>query len=1285
MNDADKAKPIVLPSLGHQLELGQFYDACANTFYDGLSAWTAEEVQRTQMTVECPQTDFRLSTSNSERDESAGLNVEGSVSVKLELFKVSGSAKYLNETKTHAYEARVGATCWVKTRERTMPMEQLMNLKYDKVLKNPKLTHFVSKVVEGGQAHLSFSKQCSSTEEETDLKGELAGTIKQLVSLDGSLNVDKKDEMIEKHKSCEVQLTCDYSPQHSIVTFARAIEEAEHFPQCLKGKTHTLEVHLLPVETLDSTELRICRSLDEIDMNDVSALIDDFQQARLDLAYTKDKVVNEKWFPNIGKQVQRVEKELIDADIAFRNMCTKILPQLRGARALDESTLQLKESLRKAINAAQKAVKMTSRFVAAKKKEKLMIDRILAEAGDVINDLAQEEPIAAHSSSLSLSLAEADTSKHPVQKKLRRCKERIASCDDVDVKSDSESDEDESDDEEMAESTEWFSDSKNIAKNIFEHLQLIKETKRLNEEGGLHKSMIYRISRTAKIDKPRKAPVACGDVVVADERGVKCKAVFHGQPTGVKEFEEKEPMPHITVQWRGESQIMPDDNLKCRIKYWKICDDTDRPPNSADEAPHVNEESADVDILVDAESPRVRLPDQLTDGCYYGVSVQIVSGLVGLSPPSPGVVLQTSRAPSIVSEVVDFYKKETRRLQNNGWELDEKHKFLVVGRRKVHSSKDTQTGKEAVVMVDVMPEYDTEIPFPENDKDATVILMTGESGHGKSTHINGFFNWILKISPIDPIRLLLVDDRKHSDVHSVTDKITVYRIRPHSGCRITEPLYLIDSPGFGDTKGIQADKYVARTYRVLFSLITKIDCVALAMKASENRCGPKTKAVLNNILHQFGVNVKNNIIALLTFADAAEPPALQALHEVEVPLHQSVKINNASFVCRGEVTSSKSKDSDDFNQLYWRLYETGNRGMFEAIKQLVPVSAQQSAEVTKERTELNEHLSFLRNCIIASVNRGNTISADLDIMKLSITAPPNAIFETTIQEINKFDLPPGSHTTLCRICTFTCHKECQIAGTGSQKKGCWAMDDDGCCKMCPCRGKWDLHFDEKYYFETTEKKVQRYKEDIIAEWSDNSKSVEAALLQLINEFIREQKSIIAHLRKMHLLHRRLYEIALRHNPKGILDYVDSLIAEAKARGAGSELHALIVARDVIKLSVEVDEGADTAGSSSEMIKGVMETVKSVLETRVKMTSLVRLKTQDEPSHFYQKVYDKLPEKYRRMKEVHKLPQKSPWLFEKILQLGRSKVDFKTNLQWVISVIKVLLRDGIFSMFQAGEG
>ncbi|XP_065835866.1 uncharacterized protein [Oscarella lobularis] len=698
-------------------------------------------------------------------------------------------------------------------------------------------------------------------------------------------------------------------------------------------------------------------------MRKISKLLDDLQQAGLELTNTKSSVVNKGWFPKVYDQVCGVEEQLLEADAIFRNKCTEVLPKLRELNDSSQSS-QLKVSLRKAIKETEKAVKLVSRFVTAKENEVLMVRRILDEAGDqFVNDLASKQPKAAHC--LVLSLAEADTIKHPLKAKLRLCKKRIIKIVNSNAEecssSSSESDEDED------ELEEWF-ESEMIMDNIFNNIGRMKELMMRNREGKVHENMEYRIGRIAKVDKEA---VRCGDIVAVDNKGSKRRAVFLRQPTKViaKESKNERSETQVVIEWTSDFELSLGD--KCRVIYWKICDLEKRVKMS---------EEASVDVPVEPSSScSVALPDSLLDcDSCYGLSVQIFSQLTGLSPRSAEVSLRPSPRMSVISRLVQFSSSHNAtKLRKGGWELDKENGFLVVGRRNVRARSDQEPDKDCVVTIDVMPEYEPEIPFPRDDKEATVVLMTGLSGHGKSTHMNGMFNWIFRISQNDPIRLLLVDDRKHGDSSSkpITKRITVYRIRSHSGSRLKAPLYLIDTPAFGE--GIESDENVTQAYATLFSRINKITCVVLAMRASESQCDPKTKAALTNILHQFGINVQNNIIALLTFAndDKRKPPALLAvLDEVRVPRRQYIEINNAFFACHSQeaigsfLEASKASDTDGFGKFYWDLYEMGNEATFEAIGQLHPVNASQSASVVNERCRLEEKLLSLRSNLTALLN-----------------------------------------------------------------------------------------------------------------------------------------------------------------------------------------------------------------------------------------------------------------------------------------------------------------------------
>ena len=50
---------------------------------------------------------------------------------------------------------------------------------------------------------------------------------------------------------------------------------------------------------------------------------------------------------------------------------------------------------------------------------------------------------------------------------------------------------------------------------------------------------------------------------------------------------------------------------------------------------------------------------------------------------------------------------------------------------------------------------------------------------------------------------VIIENFNHSQAFSMTDSVNVYNIKPHDGL---PPIKIIDTPGFGDTRGIAQDK-----------------------------------------------------------------------------------------------------------------------------------------------------------------------------------------------------------------------------------------------------------------------------------------------------------------------------------------------------------------------------------------------------------------------------------------------------------------------------------------------
>jgi septin family protein len=97
-----------------------------------------------------------------------------------------------------------------------------------------------------------------------------------------------------------------------------------------------------------------------------------------------------------------------------------------------------------------------------------------------------------------------------------------------------------------------------------------------------------------------------------------------------------------------------------------------------------------------------------------------------------------------------------------------------------------------------------EIKFNDEEEVRAISLMVvGQTGSGKTTLLNGFVNYLLGVQLEDDFRYkIIIEENDGDQSKSVTQKVTVYRISTNGRY---PPIKIIDSPGYGDTGGIQRD------------------------------------------------------------------------------------------------------------------------------------------------------------------------------------------------------------------------------------------------------------------------------------------------------------------------------------------------------------------------------------------------------------------------------------------------------------------------------------------------
>ena len=106
-------------------------------------------------------------------------------------------------------------------------------------------------------------------------------------------------------------------------------------------------------------------------------------------------------------------------------------------------------------------------------------------------------------------------------------------------------------------------------------------------------------------------------------------------------------------------------------------------------------------------------------------------------------------------------------------------------------------------------------PPTHPEKPERVLMLVGATGAGKTTLINGIANYILGVEWKDDFRFKVISDEgKASQIHSQAKNITAYTF--HSTI-VPYRLTLIDTPGFGDTSGIEGVEHIEEKIQHFFS------------------------------------------------------------------------------------------------------------------------------------------------------------------------------------------------------------------------------------------------------------------------------------------------------------------------------------------------------------------------------------------------------------------------------------------------------------------------------------
>ncbi|XP_063874936.1 uncharacterized protein LOC135108144 [Scylla paramamosain] len=434
--------------------------------------------------------------------------------------------------------------------------------------------------------------------------------------------------------------------------------------------------------------------------------------------------------------------------------------------------------------------------------------------------------------------------------------------------------------------------------------------------------------------------------------------------------------------------------------------------------------------------------------------------------------------------------------------------------------------------------------------ESKVIMMVGETGSGKTTLINGLVNYVFGVDWNDSFRFkMIVEDSRANQAHSQTKDVTSYTLHHQDGFRMPYSLTIIDTPGFGDTKGIKRDREIVEQLRKFFTSpgdlgISHIDAIGFVVQASQARLSVGQKYVFDSILALFGKDISDNIFLLVTFADGQEPEVLNAVREAEIPHKHYFQFNNSALY-------SQTNKNRKFGSLFWEMGCESFQTFLDKVLEVESKSLLLTKDVLTERKRIEVYIKGIEKEIKVGLSKLNTLEKEKEMLRKhehDVDQNKNFSFEVEEdvfekKEHDKYGFKYGGMRN-CKTCKRTCCHRCLAYYLGGRERWCYAMDKEMMCTVCPLHCSLEEHEICNYMYYVTRKKIQKTVEEVRLRYEEahgRKLSAQNIIDKIQGEYDLGQKKILEMADSVRKSLERLREIALKPDPLSAVEYIDMMI------------------------------------------------------------------------------------------------------------------------------------------------
>ena len=1224
----------IIPALGRSFDLGMLYDRRSEKLILGKTLWSPDHLGQAVNTITKPYTNSEVLAEDTIDDKTSALNIEASIKLSFlgGLVNVQGAAKYLDDRKTSSHHSRVVLKYETTTELKQLTMEHLGRgkVQYPEVFDQDIATDVVVGILYGAKAFLIFDQEVSKDESEKEVHGNMEVLVKALpgISIDGRGSVDITEDQKKKTEKMHCKMYGDFRTEESPTTYEEAVRVYKQLPSLIGDKGQNavaVQVYLRPLSEIDSKGQRMVR---EISANYISKTCEIQEHIQCIESKCSDLMREDvcSSFPRVKKQLSSFNSNISRYKIFFQKKLLPLLPSIRGGGAEESALGDIFEEKERSPFAQTRI----DAWIVEKEKEMKKLQGMVRFLGntrivspeDVENeafDPSNEHVVCCtfkigkeddpHILSMDRYLtgnvqpelkrkASSGTYDANVTKRMRQTLKQFSELKSAnedhnkvtfvateECLSDNfsgnpgafiylyEEGELENDDFKLSPKPEnleaesvrddsielgwndphWSENKiekykvqckKNEANSdwITQYTPCGKEAKKTATISGLQPATSYLVR-----------VCAVGQIVVSQYSNTLSATTKPTSPPGKPTFAAA-TTDTITIAFTKPKSIGQGVNIEKYKIEWIFSS------QRMEQFLHYTEDASLTCTIKGLQA-----------GVPYHFSVTAICGSEGDSNPSdPSDPLQTMVPPK---------KFDTSRILAvcNLVQQPEDGKPAVY--TPPLSPKYQDSGSQLRKFVINLAEKRMQLQYKLKTVPEKVIMVVGATGSGKTTTVNAMINHVLGVQWKDDFRLKMIDELSSNQgagtignqAHSQTQFVSCYTLPYMDGFKIPYNLTIGDTPGFGDTRGIERDKAITEQIRRFFHTkgsagIDHVDAICFMAQAGNPRLTPTQQYVFDRILAMFGKDIKENVLVLFTFADGQKPQALSVMLQAGILEDESnfFKFNNSALF----VANSGEEDEENFDRMFWRMGIKSFEKFFHELAKMEPKSLLLTKQVLDERAQLEVRLSGLREKVNLGVNKLSELQQLTRVCKqhaADINANKN--FKFTVQQAKRVQvkLDTGTYTTNCLVCNYTCHFPCTIP-RNENKDRCAAMSN-GSCQQCPNKCHWSEHVNDAYrydtQYETVEKEYDKIKERFDSAVEGQSK-IEAVIKKVEQDFIKTNSIVLNFVAEMQRGLKKLSEIALKKDPLQQVDYLDLLIESEKSQakpGWQDRVSALQITRD----------------------------------------------------------------------------------------------------------------------------